>query len=146
MDGVRGAADAGWGVNAPDRGEAIFADAIGHVASMRSPRAGSGTTDGDTVRISAEGREKARGRTAGDDGDESRRRTVQGAGLPVDKNEVVGDLQDTESDIRRVKDRLGQVRVEPGGEEERTRQEKALKLKLETLEDEARDLESSLSR
>lgn len=145
MDGVRGAADAGAGMNALDRGGVGAVGVIGRVAALRD-HAGGAVTDSDTVRISAEGREKARGRTAGDDGDESRRGTVQGAGLPVDKNEVVGDLQDTESDIRQVKDKLGQVRVGPGDEAERARQEKALKLKLETLEDEARELESSLSR
>lgn len=98
--------------------------------------------DQDTVTISQEGRAlvkafrkgKGQGKGQGDDP------------LVVDKDEVVKDLQDTETDIRKAKEKIDELKRQAMTDESKKDELARQKVKLDGLNEEAKDMEGKLSR
>jgi DNA-binding MarR family transcriptional regulator len=116
----------------------------------------------DLVSISEQGRKKAE-EMKGDkpsgknDAHAGKERNGEGAGAAgrakgmnvqagESKDEIVEDLQDTESDIRAVKGEIAEARRSPALSEDQRKQElNKLENKLDRLEDEAEEMKSDLA-
>lgn len=102
------------------------------------------TPQGDSLRISPEGREKAAAMKSGkEDGGDSPKGSAPIA-VAVDKESVVSDLQDTESKISNAKKDIEELKRQAETDAGKKQQLSQKKVKLDELENDASKAESKL--